>query len=262
MGRRPPHPLVSEGTILRFEWGGRSYGTIGVGKTKTATLEIRGSSLSGPGNIAYGSNAHGSIDGSVFDQTNLLFFTQDVIVTKNRFENQTTAITNWSDGAPVIRENDFINTVVALQHFNSVEINARDNYWGHASGPKHPDNPDGQGGEIEGHVLFSPWATTPFTTTTPVEATELPQFSFALENGYPNPFTSTARLPFSISESGHVRIAVYDLLGRRIADIVDRVLPVGRHEATLSARNLAPGTYLVILSFEGDKQSRFVSVVR
>ena len=254
--------LIPEGMILRFKFGGRSFGTFGVGKTKTATLEIRGALLSGPGNIAFGSNAHGSIEGSVFDQTSLLFFTQDVIVTKNRFENQEIAITNWSSGAPVIRENDFINTVVALQHFNIVEIDARDNYWGHASGPKHPNNPGGQGGEIEGPVLFSPWATTPFTTSTTVESIELPDLPFALESGYPNPFTSTTHLPFSISESGHVRIAVYDLLGRRIADIIDGILPVGRHEAMLSARGLAPGTYLVVLSLEGDNRSQFVSVVR
>ncbi len=36
-------------------------------------------------------------------------------------------------------------------------LNAENNWWGNASGPRHPDNPDGIGDNVSGSVDFSPW---------------------------------------------------------------------------------------------------------
>jgi uncharacterized repeat protein (TIGR01451 family) len=40
-------------------------------------------------------------------------------------------------------------------------VDARRNWWGHASGPTHASNPNGIGNEISGRVLFDPWLHSP-----------------------------------------------------------------------------------------------------
>ncbi len=40
-------------------------------------------------------------------------------------------------------------------------VDARHNWWGHAGGPRHADNPNGQGDEVSDGVLYDPWLTQP-----------------------------------------------------------------------------------------------------
>ncbi|MDT0630915.1 hypothetical protein [Rubrivirga litoralis] len=63
----------------------------------------------------------------------------------------------------------------------------------------------------------------------------------------PNPATGRSRLRFEIATPGDARLAVYDVLGREVAVLVDRALGAGRHEAMLDARALPAGLYLARL---------------
>ena len=69
--------------------------------------------------------------------------------------------------------------------------------------------------------------------------------SFALESNYPNPFNPTTTIPFALPEAAEVTIAVYDLLGRRMAVLVEGELSAGRHEVRFQADHLSSGLYLV-----------------
>lgn len=40
-------------------------------------------------------------------------------------------------------------------------VDARHNWWGHASGPRHESNPNGQGDQVSDGVLYDPWLTEP-----------------------------------------------------------------------------------------------------
>jgi len=51
------------------------------------------------------------------------------------------------------------NTDYGLHNDGVQYVDARNNWWGHESGPQHPDNPDGQGQLIQGNVTFDPWST-------------------------------------------------------------------------------------------------------
>ncbi|MCI0575506.1 MAG: tandem-95 repeat protein [Chloroflexi bacterium] len=52
------------------------------------------------------------------------------------------------------------NSFNGLFNAGSVTIDARHNWWGHASGPFHPTlNPAGQGNQVSNNVLFDPWLT-------------------------------------------------------------------------------------------------------
>jgi len=55
-------------------------------------------------------------------------------------------------------------------------------------------------------------------------------FTFALERNYPNPFNNSTRIPFTLNRSGHVSLTVWNMLGQRVATVIDGQLSAGRHE--------------------------------
>ena len=89
------------------------------------------------------------------------------------------------------------------------------------------------------------------------EAPPLPG-GFALEQNYPNPFTATTTIPFSIADRGLVRIAVYDLLGRSVATVFDEIADAGRHAVSFDAMNIAAGPYRCVFSVGGKMESRLM----
>ena len=71
---------------------------------------------------------------------------------------------------------------------------------------------------------------------------------FSLKTPFPNPFNSTVRLDFAIASEGVVSLAIYDVAGRKVADLVSGVRTVGVHSTVWNAKNQPSGVYLVRLS--------------
>ena len=74
------------------------------------------------------------------------------------------------------------------------------------------------------------------------EPQNLPETPYLLQN-YPNPFNPTTKISFSIPNSTHVKIIVYDLLGREIQTLVDEIRTSGEHSVIFDANKLASGIY-------------------
>ncbi len=74
---------------------------------------------------------------------------------------------------------------------------------------------------------------------------------FALEQNYPNPFNGETILQYRIAEEGHVRLVVYDLLGREVATLVDELKEPGGYTVGFDASRLASGMYLARVEAEG-----------
>src|SRR5690606_7163841 len=68
-----------------------------------------------------------------------------------------------------------------------------------------------------------------------------------LEDAYPNPFTESTVIPFSVRTSGLVTVEVFDVLGRRVELLEEGILAPGRHQLTWHAGNHASGIYFVII---------------
>ena len=79
----------------------------------------------------------------------------------------------------------------------------------------------------------------------PNESPNEPPGSFALRPPAPNPFYRRTTLKLALPAEQPVTIAVYDLLGRRVAVLQDGPLPAGTHPFTLQAGRLSSGTYVV-----------------
>ncbi len=72
---------------------------------------------------------------------------------------------------------------------------------------------------------------------------ELPK-GFSLSQNYPNPFNPVTEIGFDIPTASPVRLTVYDVLGREVATLLDRVMPAGHHRAQFNAERLSSGVYL------------------
>ena len=73
--------------------------------------------------------------------------------------------------------------------------------------------------------------------------------SNVLGQNYPNPFNPSTLIPFEISEGGHVRLDVFNILGQRVVTLIDEQRPAGLHkpqwDGTDSAgRAVGTGVYL------------------
>ena len=87
--------------------------------------------------------------------------------------------------------------------------------------------------------------------------------AFGLEPAAPNPVASSARIAYTLDTDGPARLAVYDVLGREVAVLVDDAsVQAGRHEATFQATGLSAGTYVVRLSASGAAETQRLTVVR
>ncbi|MDX1419997.1 MAG: T9SS type A sorting domain-containing protein, partial [Rubricoccaceae bacterium] len=60
----------------------------------------------------------------------------------------------------------------------------------------------------------------------------------------PNPFRGQAQLTYTVTATSDVLLAVYDVLGREVAVLVDGRMDAGTHAATFEADGLAAGTYV------------------
>ncbi len=94
----------------------------------------------------------------------------------------------------------------------------------------------------------------------PAASTAAPN-AFALGAAHPNPFASATRLSVDVPEASHVRLVVYDVLGRAVATLADGELEAGQHAVRFDASGLPSGMYLVRLAADGPSGS-FVTTQR
>ena len=69
--------------------------------------------------------------------------------------------------------------------------------------------------------------------------------AFGLGAAAPNPFGASTTLDVEVAEAAHVRVVVYDALGRAVATLADRAFEPGRHRVRFDASALPSGTYVV-----------------
>ena len=89
---------------------------------------------------------------------------------------------------------------------------------------------------------------------------------FALGQNYPNPFNPSTIIPYQLPTSAHVRLEVFNLLGQRLATLVDAEQAAGIHTAQWDAtdaagRAVGAGVYIYRLSSGEMTESRRMVLV-
>jgi hypothetical protein len=75
---------------------------------------------------------------------------------------------------------------------------------------------------------------------------------YSLNPNYPNPFNSATMISFDLPISGNVRLAVYNLLGQKVATLVDGWTEEGQHAVNWDAAGYSSGIYFYRLT-AGDR---------
>lgn len=100
------------------------------------------------------------------------------------------------------------------------------------------------------------------TYSAPVALQRQAPQQLVLHPAAPNPVRNQTTLRYELPQTGPVRIAVYDMLGRRVSTLVNEQQSAGRNEVMFNARQLPSGTYFVHLRATGRTLTKRLTVVR
>jgi len=116
-----------------------------------------------------------------------------------------------------------------------------------------------------GWTNFDPQDTDYRGTTSAVEERNddgIQPSAYTLEQNYPNPFNPATQITYQLAAPGRVRLAVYDVMGREVAMLVDGAREAGTYGVTFDANGLASGVYLYRLTANGFTQTMRMMLVR
>ncbi len=93
------------------------------------------------------------------------------------------------------------------------------------------------------------------------EPTTLPN-EITLFQNYPNPFNPSTVISFQLPVSSSVKLVVFDMLGRKIATLVDGKSSAGLQEVTFNAQGLSSGMYFFRLEANGFTLTKRLTIIK
>ena len=108
-------------------------------------------------------------------------------------------------------------------------------------------NLSSEGLELIGNIKLYYNSIQRYNVPTSIVSTDTP-LQFTLNQNYPNPFNPSTTISFSVPQSGQVSLTIYDLLGRRVATLVNEELNAGNYNVKFDASQLSSGVYVYRLT--------------
>ena len=107
------------------------------------------------------------------------------------------------------------------------------------------------------------WAVGQFETIQIAGEQSLdPDRTLTLFSNFPDPVSATSTFHYRIPERGRVRAEVYDVLGRRVAVLLDEEREAGTHGLSVRAEGWAPGRYFLRIRSAGQSRTEPFTVIR
>ena len=100
---------------------------------------------------------------------------------------------------------------------------------------------------IWAHYLSNPTDVASNTNSIPSE--------YILMQNYPNPFNPTSVISFALPKQSDVNLSVYNVVGEKVAELINKKMSAGYHSVSFKAGNLASGIYFYRIA-----AGKFVSV--
>jgi hypothetical protein len=85
--------------------------------------------------------------------------------------------------------------------------------------------------------------------------------AFKLRQNFPNPFNPSTMISFDVPKTSHVKLTVFDMIGRELETIVNEVKSAGSYNVTWNANRYSSGVYFCRLetdSYTGVIKMAFV----
>ena len=101
----------------------------------------------------------------------------------------------------------------------------------------------------------------------PVHTLKTTPAQFAVGSNYPNPFRTQTTVRLDLAEATDVTASIYDVMGRKVAMLVDQSLPAGSHDIVWQGRGqsgwaLASGVYFMRLTAGEQTATRRLTIIR
>ncbi len=85
---------------------------------------------------------------------------------------------------------------------------------------------------------------------------------FVLRQNYPNPFNPTTTIEFSLPQTAHTTLRIYNAIGQEVATLVNEMLPAGSYSTQLSARDWPSGMYFYRLQSGSYGETRKLTLLK
>ena len=123
-----------------------------------------------------------------------------------------------------------------------------------ASQSNNPNNSYGWG-------IIDTYAALQSLVTNSEENNKAPEDFYVLQN-FPNPFNPSTKIRFSVPERSHVKLVLYDLLGREIDVLFNEEMNPGTKELEFNGSRLASGIYLVRMVADNYQKTLKISLLK
>ncbi len=106
-------------------------------------------------------------------------------------------------------------------------------------------------------ILLVPGATPEVVPIEPPESV----YPLGFVQNYPNPFSETTTIRYSLPGPMHVRLRVYDVLGREVATLVNERQGSGVYEVPFEANSLPGGVYFYRIEMDHLSATRRMAII-
>jgi hypothetical protein len=103
--------------------------------------------------------------------------------------------------------------------------------------------------------------TFKYTSEVRVLIDDIPK-AFSLGQNFPNPFNPSTMIAYDVPSAGLVHLAVYDQLGRKVAELVNEQKSPGHFQVEWNAANVSSGNYYVRMESRGFSATRKMALLK
>ena len=111
--------------------------------------------------LSYGSGTTANLQGLFVRYASTGVGGSPTLVTNGTFDRCSQGIYTTTGGG-VVTATNFLGNTYGIFNSSTLDVDARGNWWGDASGPYHPTkNPNGKGNRVSDYVIIEPWLPKP-----------------------------------------------------------------------------------------------------
>jgi hypothetical protein len=94
-----------------------------------------------------------------------------------------------------------------------------------------------------------------------VRSRDLPD-SIKLNPNYPNPFNPQTTISYELAQGAEVKLTVWNMIGQKVATLVDGLVEAGTHKETWNASNMPSGIYIARFEVGGKVFTRKMTLIK